>query len=363
MHDDSVLTRLLLGGEIALGETYVEGLWDSPDLDGLMRWAAAARSRVQFDSSLVAAARQLERRRVHARRKNSRAGSRANIHAHYDDQEAFFTRLLDSSLSYSAGIFAADDESLDVAQRRKHAVVCRRLGLESSDTVLDIGSGWGAFATYAARERGCRVEGVSVSRDQVDFVERRVRAEGLDELVSVALSDYRDVSGTYKKIVCLGMLEHVGHDYLAEFFRTIERPLDSGGLAYLQFGAVPDDLFASQRRGTGWTQQYMFPGAELPSLAAIDAALRGTDLAVVQMSDLGRHCALTCYGWLANLRDQADALADEGMNRETMRAWEFYLAGAGAAFLERTQTYIEITLDHRADDEALDYARGTGIGE
>jgi cyclopropane-fatty-acyl-phospholipid synthase len=344
IHDDRVFLRMLLRGEMGAGEAFVAGEWDAPDrgapvgsalvdvIRGFLR-ATAARG---FESPLTRLGRLPELVR-HRRRANSRTGSERNIHAHYDLGNAFYGLFLDAdTLAYSCGVWAGGATTLAAAQTAKHERLCALLALEPRDHLLEIGCGWGGMAIHAARTRGCRVTGITVSREQHDLARARVAAAGLADRVDLQYRDYRDLDGAYTKAVSIEMLEAVGYEFLPRYFATVGRVLAPGGRFAVQTITIPDERFAAYRRGVDWMQRYIFPGALIPSLGAIRDALPGSSLALAAADDIGPDYALTLRAWHEAFAARLPEVRALGFDDPFLRTWTMYLAFSEAAFAERT---------------------------
>ncbi len=228
IHDNAALVRMLVGGETGGGEAYMDGLWSSPDLAALLRVAALNREALALSAGWWRVPAQLRRTFAHRLRRNTRRQSQRNIAAHYDLGNDFYRLFLDETMTYSSAVFASPDQSLADAQRNKYRLIAEGAGLTRGQHVLEIGTGWGGFALYAAGELGCRVTSITISREQHDLARERVRAAGLQDLVDVQLRDYREISGTYDAIVSIEMLEAVGAEYFETFFRTCDAALVPG---------------------------------------------------------------------------------------------------------------------------------------
>jgi cyclopropane-fatty-acyl-phospholipid synthase len=351
VHDESALVRILLGGEIGAGEAYMDGLWSSPDLPALLAVVARNREALAVPDGWWRAPLRLRARLAHALRRNTRVGSRRNIEAHYDLGNDFYRLFLDETLTYSSALFAHAGEPLADAQRRKYAAIAERAGLKSGDHVLEIGTGWGGFAVYAAGELGCRVTTITISRSQHDLATERVRAAGLADRVDVQLRDYRDVVGTYDAIVSIEMLEAVGAEYLTTFFQACDRALRPGGRLALQVICFPDVAYGPQLRGANWIQTYIFPGGVLPSLAAIERSLHPTRFLVRGVNDISSSYVLTLRAWRSAFLDRLDEVRAMGFDERFIRMWEYYLSISEAGFATGVAQDYQMTLE-----------RGRGLG-
>jgi cyclopropane-fatty-acyl-phospholipid synthase len=340
IHDDRVFLRLLLRGEMGGGESFVAGEWSSDDLVGVLRLVLRATGARGVESPLTRLA-QLPSLVRHRRAANTRHGSQRNIHAHYDLGNAFYQLFLDpETLSYSCGLFsrpgARPRASLADAQRAKLDRLCDLLALSPRDHLLEIGCGWGGMAIHAARTRGCRVTAITVSREQHQLASARVRAAGLADRVDIQYRDYRELDGTYDKIVSIEMLEAVGYEYLPQYFAIGARLLPPGGRFALQSITMPDARFETYRRRVDWMQTYIFPGSLIPSLGAIALAAAAAGFRLEQTDDIGPDYATTLQVWRERFLAALPAVAALGFDEPFVRTWLMYLAFSEAAFAERT---------------------------
>ena len=332
LHSREALVRMLVGGETGGGEGYMDGLWSSPDLAALLRLAARNREALALSDGWFRVPAQVARTLAHRRRRNTRTGARQNIAAHYDLGNDFYRLFLDESLTYSSGVFTSPEQSLADAQRAKFAAMASNAELRPGQHVLEIGTGWGGFALYAAGELGCRVTSVTISREQFELARERVRAAGLTDRVDIQLRDYRDITGTYDAIVSIEMLEAVGHEYLPTFFEVCDRSLRPGGKLSLQVITFPDATYERQLRGANWIQTYIFPGGLCPSLAVIERALHGTRLLIRGTTDIADSYALTLRAWRERFMSRLDDVRALGFDERFIRMWEYYLALSEAGF-------------------------------
>ena len=346
IHDAHAFTRILVGGSTGAGEAYMEGLWSSPDLRALLCGALVNARRLRLDAALSLPRRLLDLRR-HMRRQNTRSGSEQNIHAHYDLGNKFFRLFLDESLAYSCAIWDGCDD-LGEAQKAKFDVVCRKLDLTAGDEVLEIGCGWGGFAIHAARTTGCRVTAITVSREQYELACRRVTEAGLDDQVRIVYSDYRDVVGTFDKVVSIEMFEAVGREYWDEFFAICGRVLRPGGTMLLQTIGIQDEDANSGMRASGWISKYIFPGGILPAVIEIRESLRrGGELAVRAVDEIGPHYVRTLDEWRRRFWRAEAHVRALGFDDRFIRMWDFYLASCASSFetemIRDVQVLIERT--------------------
>ena len=332
VHDEAAALRLLLHGETGAGEAYVDGQWSSPDLEALIELAALNRSCARAVEWLVAPSARDARAGSHTARAATRGRSARNIAAHYDLGNDFYRLFLDETMTYSSAVFESPDESLADAQRNKYRRIAEGARLAAGMHVLEIGSGWGGFALYAAGELGCRVTTITISREQYELARERVRAAGLEGLVEVELRDYRDVDGVYDAIVSIEMLEAVGAAYYATFFETCDRALKPGGRLSLQVITFPDVAYEAQQRGANWIQTYIFPGGICPSLAVIERSSHDTRLLVREVRDIAASYVRTLRAWRMRFLENVDAVRALGFDDRFIRMWEYYLALSEAGF-------------------------------
>jgi cyclopropane-fatty-acyl-phospholipid synthase len=332
VHDWRFFTRVLTSGDIGVGESFMEGEWDTDDLPALVRGYLRNTSVIDHDSpwQLASSLAHGIRRRLDA---NTRSGSRRNIHRHYDLSNELFATFLDETMTYSSGVFATAETCLGGAQLAKIDGACRALGVREGDELLEIGSGWGSLAMHAAMTYGCRVTSITLSEEQRRLAEQRAREAGLDGQVTFRLCDYREVEGSFDHIVSIEMLEAVGAEYYGGFFSRCDRLLKPGGRLFLQSIVVPDKRFDSYRRQFDWIRKYIYPGGCLASHGAIAAALaQNTSLRIEWMRDIGLHYETTLRHWRERFVARVGDVRALGFDERFLRMWEFYLASCEAAF-------------------------------
>ena len=347
IHDREALVRMLTGGETGGGEAYMDGLWSSPDLAGLLRLAALNREALALSAGWFRIPGQLRRTVAHRLRRNTQRQSRRNIAAHYDLGNDFYRLFLDETMTYSAAVFEAPDQTLADAQRAKYRRMAEAAGLAAGQHVLEIGSGWGGFALFAAGELGCRVTSITISREQHALARERVATAGLEHLVDIQLRDYREIEGTYDAIVSIEMLEAVGADYYATFFAACDAALAPGGRLSLQSITFPDAAYERQHRGANWIQTYIFPGGLCPSLSVIERATRDTRLLITSVTDIAEHYVTTLADWRARFNEQLDDVRAMGFDERFIRMWDYYLALSGAGFATGVSQNLQIVMEKR----------------
>ncbi len=342
VRDESFFVRVLLRGEMGAGESFVAGEWDSDDLVLAVRLFLRNLPGLGIETSLTRFAR-IPARIRHLLRDNRKAQSEKNIHAHYDLGNEFYRRMLDPTMAYSCALYREAGESLESAQRNKFEGICNKLDLRATDHVLEIGCGWGGFAMHAASTRGCRVTGVTVSREQFALATERVVAAGLSDRIDVQFRDYREIDGRYDKIVSIEMLEAVGHAHYGEFFATCGSLLARDGVMLVQTISMPDHRYEDYRRSIDWMQSYVFPGVSIPSLSALTRAMaRHSDLSIHHLEDIGPHYAPTLRAWRDRYVENLDEIRALGFDDVFDRTWRLYLSFSEAAFAERDLGDLQI---------------------
>jgi len=326
-------SRLVFGGDIGLGESYMDAEWDTPDLTKTLAWFI--RNWEAFFGRYERFEPLFDRlnRILYPITENTLKGSKKNIVTHYDLGNDFFKIFLDPSMTYSSGLYLNEEDSLEDAQRNKLQSMIRKAAIGPNDHVLEIGCGWGSFAVEAVKTTGCRVTGVTISDAQYEYARERIRTEGIEDRVEIVLRDYREIGGLFDRIVSIEMLEAVGHKYLEKFFECCDRLLKPGGIMALQFISIPDRRYDQYRKGHDWIRKHIFPGGELPSLAVVMGVLaKNTCLNVQCVENIGHDYARTLRDWRMRFLAGIDRVAELGFDRSFRRKWEYYLAGCEACF-------------------------------
>lgn len=348
-----VFREWMRGADIAFGETYTNGDWDTDDLTGLLALFLDNREHAQDEDVRSAWFGRLLSRLFHLRRANTRAGSKRNIAEHYDLSNDFYRLFLDPSMMYSCALFCSEEDTLEAAQLRKVRAMIAKAHLRPEHHLLEIGTGWGTLAIEAARSTGCRVTSITLSEEQLKLARERVAAEGLSDRIDVRLCDYRDIDGKFDRIVSIEMLEAVGHEYLPAFFRRCDELLKPGGIAVIQTITMPDDRYEAYRRSCDWIQKYIFPGSICPSVSAVVAAMaKGSRLQLHHAENIGIHYARTLREWRERLEARREEVLQLGFDRRFLRMWEYYLCYCEAGFGTRTLGTFQLVLS-RANNGAL----------
>ena len=336
VRDARFYTEVAFGGEIGAGEAWMHGYWTCDDLVALVRILLRNRDVLDgMDSGLARLTAPLQKL-FHRLNRNSRAGARRNIAAHYDLGNDFFKLWLDETMMYSSAIFAEPGMSLHAAQAHRLDHICRRLDLQPGDHVIEIGTGWGGFALHAAQRYGCRVTTTTISNEQHRKARERVAAAGLADRVTLLRQDFRDLTGQYDKLVSIEMIEAVDHAALPTYFRKCGELLAPHGAMLIQAITMADQRYDDYRKSVDFIRRYIFPGGNLPSSAVMaDCAARETDLRLLGLEDIGLHYATTLQHWRRNFSAELDAVRAQGYPEAFIRMWLFYLCYCEGAFRER----------------------------
>lgn len=341
-----VYWRLLTGGSLAAAESWMEGEWETHQLTPLLQ-ILALNGKVlgRLESGFRLLGNPLERLR-HWTRRNYRKQARENISAHYDLGNEFYAHFLDEDLLYSSALFTADDQALSQAQQAKMERLCEQLALTASDHLLEIGTGWGAMAEYAARHYGCRVTTTTLSQEQYIWATERIARAGLQDRVQVLLCDYRDLTGKFDKLVSVEMIEAVGKRYLPDFFRTCQARLRPGGKMAIQAITIQDQRYRDYSKNVDFIQRYIFPGGFLPSITAMSELMtRHTDFVVRNLFDMGPDYARTLTHWRQRFLHAWQDIEKLGFDERFRRMWLYYFGYCEAGFNARTISVVQLTAE------------------
>ncbi len=341
-----VYWRLLTGGSLAAAESWMEGEWETHQLTPLLQ-ILALNGKVlgRLESGFRLLGNPMERLR-HWTRRNYRKQARENISAHYDLGNEFYAHFLDEDLLYSSALFTADDQALSQAQQAKMERLCEQLALTAGDHLLEIGTGWGAMAEYAARHYGCRVTTTTLSREQYIWATERIARAGLQDRVQVLLCDYRDLTGEFDKLVSVEMIEAVGKRYLPDFFRTCQARLRPGGRMAIQAITIQDQRYHDYSKSVDFIQRYIFPGGFLPSITAMSELMtRHTDFVVRNLFDMGPDYARTLTHWRQRFLHAWQDIEKLGFDERFRRMWLYYFGYCEAGFNARTISVVQLTAE------------------
>jgi cyclopropane-fatty-acyl-phospholipid synthase len=342
VHDPEFYRAMAFGGHVGAAESYVRGEWTSDHLPDLVR--VFARNRPALDGLESGLAR-LARPALAVHRflnRNTRSGSRRNIQAHYDLGNEFFATFLDETMTYSCGFFRDARGSMEDASIAKYDRLCAKLELQADDRVIEIGSGWGGFAIHAAARYGARVTTTTISREQYRLARERVARAGLEGRVTVLLQDYRDLEGTYDKLVSIEMVEAVGHQYLETYFEKCASLLAPHGKAAIQAITVRGDWYDPRQRQVDFIKRYIFPGSFIPSIPALSSSAAATDMRLVHLEDITPHYVHTLQRWRHSFHQNWDRVRALGFDERFRRLWDFYLSYCEGGFAEEILGTVQL---------------------
>ncbi|HPM42803.1 MAG TPA: DUF1365 family protein, partial [Candidatus Omnitrophota bacterium] len=344
-----------LFGDVGFGDSYMEGIWDTPDLLGLLELFVINMKPLEKKMRSLRRLNFLSRPRVNKINANTIDQAKENIKSHYDLSNDFFKLFLDERMMYSSAVFTSKNETLEAAQINKIHSLIKKAGITGKDHVLEIGSGWGGFAREAALSTGCRVTTITVSNEQYEYVRKLVDREGLSDRIDVKLCDYREITGIYDKIVSIEMIEAVGHENIPVFFKKCDGLLKPGGILVIQAIAIPDEKYDDYRKNHDWIREHIFPGGMLPSLEIIKTSTsRDTRLVITDIEDIALSYALTLREWRKRLYANKAELFKLGFDEVFFRKWGYYLSYSEAALGQRAISDLQIVFNKgRSTEEGI----------
>lgn len=343
IHDFRFMRRVLAAGDIGFAEGFMAGEWDTPDLSTVlcaMSLNFDRLARLFLGNPLVRAVNFIG----HNLNANTRKGSRKNIHAHYDLGNAFYSRWLDRTMTYSSARYERPGQALDQAQTAKYRSLARGMALQGGQSLLEIGCGWGGFAEFAAKEVGARVTGITISQEQFDFAKRRMFEQGLNEKAEIRMVDYRDVEGCFDRVASIEMFEAVGERYWPTYFGKIRDVLAPGGRAGLQIITIRDEIFEAYRRRADFIQKYIFPGGMLPSEDRLKDETKRAGLDWTGLVRFGQDYADTLAEWGKRFESAWDEIAALGFDERFRKLWRFYLSYCEAGFRTERTNVVQLSL-------------------
>lgn len=343
VNDPRFYRDIAFGGSIGAGEAYIHGYWSCTELSNLLRILLRNRRVVEdVDSGTALFSRPLQKL-LHFFNKNTQAGSRRNIAAHYDLGNDFYSLWLDRKMMYSSAYFESQDMTLDEASTAKLDRICRKLDLSAEDSVVEIGTGWGGFAIHAAKHYRCHVTTTTISKQQYDHAQEAVRAEGLEDRVTLLFEDYRDLRGRFDKLVSIEMIEAVGHQFHDTFFKKCCDLLKPDGQMLLQAITIADQRYDEYKNSVDFINRYIFPGGCLTSVTDMSRKVtEHTDMRAIHLEDIGPHYAKTLRHWHDRFFRQIEAVKKLGYSDEFIRMWQFYLCYCESAFIERAIGTVQL---------------------
>lgn len=333
------------GGSVGAGEAYIRGLWRCDNLVSLIRLFVINREVLNGMDSGWAFVSQPFLKLFHFWNRNSKTGSARNIAAHYDIGNELYELMLDETMAYSCGIFSKPDSTLYQASIAKFDAACRKLDLQPHDHLLEIGTGWGGLAIYAAQHYGCRVTTTTISPQQYLLAKAKIKDAGLDHCITLLQQDYRDLEGRYDKLVSIEMIEAVGAQYLDTYLSTCAKLLKPEGSMLLQAITIQDQLYTQALKSVDYIQRFIFPGSFIPSVTAISQSLsKATDLKLFNLEDIGPHYATTLRHWRERFFDQLPTVRKLGYSEAFIRMWDYYLCYCEGGFAERQLGVVQMLL-------------------
>lgn len=336
IEDAHTYSDIMTGGSIGAAEAYMTGDWTTPDLTRLMRVMVRNMDILNGLEGGLAKISKPFLKGFHWLNQNTEKGSRRNIAAHYDLGNDFFKLFLDPTMMYSSGIFPSEEATMEQASLNKLRTICEKLNLTADDHVVEIGTGWGSFAVYAAKHYGCKVTTTTISEQQYLYAQQQVRAEGLEDKITLLKEDYRKLDGQFDKLVSIEMIEAVGWKFFDTFFAKCASLLKPEGVMLVQAITIEDQRYEQAKNDVDFIQRYIFPGSCIPSIAAMtDSTKRSSDLRLVQLQDYAQHYSRTLKAWQVAFNAQEKAITEQGYSEDFQRMWRFYLSYCEAGFAER----------------------------
>ncbi len=350
IHHSSVYRDFVRGGSIGAAQAYIDGKWSSPDLTSLIRLFAQVQQHIDGIERQRSWLNKCKNKIFHWKNRNSQLGSKRNILAHYDLGNELYSRFLDKKMMYSCAIYSDKCSSLETAQDNKLAKICQRLALKDSDHLLEIGSGWGGFAIYAAKHYHCKVTTTTISDAQYEYAKQEITRQGLDNKITLLKKDYRELSGKYDKLVSIEMIEAVGYEFLSGFVEVCHNRLKSGGKMLIQSITIADQRFEYYKKNVDFIQRYIFPGGFLPSISVLTEKMtKHTSFVVDSIDDIGLDYAKTLADWREAFLSSWSELTSFGYDEQFKRLWLYYFAYCEGAFLARSTSAIHLVARKSTD--------------
>jgi cyclopropane-fatty-acyl-phospholipid synthase len=345
IHDISVYRDFVKGGSIGVAEAFIDGKWTSPNLTNVIRIFAKAQQETDYLEKNKSWSNKIKNTISHWQNRNTQSGSKRNILSHYDLGNELYTRFLDPSMMYSSAIYPSSNATLEEAQQHKLKTICEKLGLSASDHLLEIGTGWGGLAIYAAQHYGCKVTTTTISDAQFDYTKERVEKLKLGDHITLLKQDYRDLSGTFDKVVSIEMIEAVGFEYLPSFFKQCNDRLKEGGKLLIQSITIADQRFDYYKNNVDFIQRYIFPGGFLPSVTSLSQHITDhSSLVMESLDDIGLDYAKTLADWRENFLKAWPELVSFNYDDTFKRLWLYYFAYCEGAFIERSTSTVHMVM-------------------
>ncbi|MEQ2353842.1 cyclopropane-fatty-acyl-phospholipid synthase family protein [Pseudoalteromonas piscicida] len=343
VHSVQMYKLFALGGSVGAGESYILGHWSCSDLTKLIEIFVLNQAQLDAFENKFAFFSGIANKIKHLKNKNSKQGSKRNIVAHYDLGNDLYESFLSEEMLYSSAVYPSKEASLEQAQQHKLAAICERLDLQPTDKVVEIGTGWGAFAVYAAKHYGCHITTTTISEEQHAYVKALIEKEGLQQHITLLKQDYRELDGQYDKLVSIEMIEAVGHAYLSGFFAKCNDLLKPTGAMLIQAITIACQRYQHYLKQSDFIQQYIFPGGCLPSVSEMSKQIvNSTDMVVHELHDIGLHYARTLYDWRVRFEKAWPSLDSKRFDERFYRLWQFYLCYCEGAFKQRATSAVHL---------------------
>jgi len=350
VHDDRFYSALALEGSVGAAESYSRGDWDCDELTRLIRVFVRNRDWLDDIENGSARIKNMLLKVGHFFNKNSQQGSQKNIADHYDLGNDLFRLFLDERMMYSSAVYESPQDDLETAATRKLQLICEKLQLNAQDHVIEIGTGWGGFAIYAAEHYGCRVTTTTISQEQFNHARQAVEKAGLSDRVTVLKKDYRELTGRFDKLVSIEMVEAVGHHYLATYLKQCDALLKDDGLALIQAITIEDSRYQQALKSVDFIKKHIFPGSFIPSVSTlVGTAGNQSQLKLVNLEDIGDSYARTLADWQQRFNQQTRALEALGYDKEFRRMWRFYFSYCEGGFIERAISDVHLLFSKPAN--------------
>ena len=343
INNPDVFARLVREGDLGFCDAYLDGWWTTPDLQAFMDFIHADNDDMYDGFPGMALVRAWEKARFWFQ-SNTKRQALKNISYHYDLGNDFYSLWLDETMTYSSALFNTSQESLEKAQIAKYASMVDQMGVKPGDHVLEIGCGWGGFAEYAAKERGLKVTGLTISKEQLEYAQKRIKKKGLSDKVNLKLQDYRDETGVYDGVASIEMFEAVGEKYWPVYFDKIKQCLKPGKHATLQIITIQDARWEVYRKSVDFIQKYIFPGGMLPSPSVLRKEVNRAGLSVQHSIEFGKSYSQTLRRWFEVFNNKWDNISAMGFDDRFRRMWNFYLTSCAATFESGNCDVTQITL-------------------
>ena len=345
VHDPGFYSDVVFGGTVGSGEAYMARSWDCHELTDLVRIILNNEHVLNAIDGGFGKLMLPLHKVFHLLHRNSLSGSRKNIEAHYDLGNEMFQLFLDPTMMYSSGIFEREDMSMEQASIAKLDRICQKLQLNENDHVVEIGTGWGGFAIYAAKHYGCHVTTTTISQQQYNYAKQRINQLGLQDRVTLLCEDYRNLGGQFDKLVSIEMIEAVGHEYYSTYFEHCSKLLKPDGMMLLQSITIADQRFQAAKNEVDFIQRYIFPGGSLPSVSVLaESVAKHTDMRFYQLEDIGQHYAITLARWRQRFFKNLENIQKLGYPETFVRMWNFYLCYCEGGFREHSIGTIQLLL-------------------